>query len=134
MAYGGRFNSDSFEKSAELAYDLRQTYAEIVGVVLKRIVNARYSKNYVEWYHSLEDLFMEINQKLTPEEKKEYQNNIRETNKILNKWSKEYTHKGTEREGLIAIQKTLRELELWLRERMEDHKMFGAKDVEDDGL
>lgn len=134
MGYYGKFNQDSFDKSAELAYDLRQTYAEIIGVILKRIVEARYTNDYSLWYKALEDLFIEVNQKLTEQERKDYDERIMETNKILNQYTKVYQRKERSKEGLVAIQKTLRGLELWIKERMEDHKMFGAKDTEDDGL
>ena len=54
----------------ELAYDLRQKYAEIVGVVLMKISLARENNDFQRWFNYLDDLHTEINQKLKKEEKK----------------------------------------------------------------
>ena len=47
----------------DLAYDLRQKYAEIVGIHLEAVTNARIEKNYPEYFKALENLFTVVKHK-----------------------------------------------------------------------
>jgi len=46
-----------------LAYDLRQKYAEIVGLHLETVTRARIDKDYPLYFQALEDLFTVIKHK-----------------------------------------------------------------------
>lgn len=55
------------EDNTTLAYDLRQKYAEIVGVHLEAVAMARINKHYVNYFHALEDLYTVISHKFKEE-------------------------------------------------------------------
>lgn len=112
----------------ELKYDLRQTYAEIIDEVLKRLADARINKRYIDWFNALDDLHVEIHQKLKPDERNEYKTKLNETIKELNANSNAYQGKDRTPEKIYKIQIALKELEMWLKIKMEKHKMFGAKE------
>lgn len=118
----------AYNPQSELIYDLRQTYAEIVSEVLKGIAYARREKNFVLWYDFLEDLHTEIHQKLTEKERKEHKERLSNTINIINKYSLAFQGKSGTATDRYRVYTSLKELELWLRDMMEKHKMFGAKE------
>ena len=130
----GDYNSD---EHSELTYDLRQTYAQILDEVLKRIADARIKNLFVEWYKGLEDLYIEIHQKLSEKEIKEYRGYEDEKEKVkgklvecievLNEQPSAYMGKDGEKDHIYMVHNALAELEMWLKKKMEEHKMFGAK-------
>lgn len=119
------------EDSKELAYDLRMKYAEIVGSILEEIAFARKEKRFEDWFNWLDDLHTEINQKLNKAERIEYKQILSKTINVLNKYSPIYLGKSKDPEGMDIVHNALKELNLWLRDRMEKHNMFGAKDYEE---
>lgn len=121
------------EDSNELIYDLRQTYAQILTDILVNIHRARTEKKFSEWFEALENLKIEINQKLTKKERERYKKRLYTCLEILNKYPEAYSGKDTDPTRRREVIKALRELDEWLRDKMEKHKMFGAK-FEDDGL
>jgi len=129
--YNDYNNSDD---NNELVYDLRQTYAKILSEVLERIVIARTNKNYCGWFEALDDLHTEISQKLDKDEKVDYEKTLKECVEVLNKFPNAYNKRGGSSLEYFEIKSALKNLELWLKEKMEQHHMFGAKDIEDDGL
>ena len=52
---------------------------------------------------------------------------LKKERSVFNKLSKS-------NEGVYKVKCALRDLEKWLKIKMEEHKLFGAKDIEDDGL
>jgi hypothetical protein len=137
MAYSNNYNKGfggDNDEAAGLVYDLRQTYAQILDEVLKRIAECRVQNNYIEWFNSLEHLQIEINQKLTEDERKDYAKELKKCVETLNQYSAEFNKVSKNSKGIFAIKCSLMDLEKWLKVQMEEHKLFGAKDMEDDGL
>jgi len=120
------YNENTEEK--DLIYDLRQTYAQLLDEVLKRIAENRYEGNYNKWFNALDDLHTEIHQKLTPKEREEYQEKLKECLTILNKFPETYNGASKNQENNYKIKMALKQLELWLKDKMEKHRMFGAKE------
>ena len=119
---------NAYNPQNELIYDLRQTYAEIVSEVLKGIAMARREKNFASWFDFLEDLHTEIHQKLTKKEREEHSQRIANTIQVINKHPLAFQGKFATATERYVLYKSLKELELWLRDMMEKHKMFGAKE------
>jgi len=132
------WNKNYFDNTNEdtdgLVYDLRQTYAQILDEVLKRIAECRVKEDYTAWFNALEHLEIEINQKLLPAERLEYNKELETCVNILRTNSTVFNGLSKNQEGTFLIKCALRDLEKWLKIKMEEHKLFGAIDVEDDGL
>ena len=109
-----------------MAYDLRTRYAQIVGDILEEIAINRDKRNFPKWFSLLEDLHTEINQKLSTKEKENWGDELKKCVEILNKNSSAY--KGTNENGeeKYLVYNSIKELEMWLRDKMETHKMFGV--------
>jgi len=114
---------------SELIWDLRQTYAEIISQILRNIADARGSEEFNNWFNLMDDqLYVEVNQKLTPKEREDYKKVKNTTLSVLNKFPIAYKNnqaKGNER---YEIKQALKIMEMWLRDMMEKHKMFGSKE------
>ena len=130
--YNKSFGGDNEETG--LVYDLRQTYAQILDEVLKRIAECRVRGDFTEWFNSLEHLQIEINQKLLPPEREEYEVELKKCIEVLRKESAVFNKVSKNNDGIFRVKSALRNLEKWLKIKMEEHKLFGAKDMEDDGL
>jgi hypothetical protein len=111
----------------DLLYDLRQYYAKIVGEILIEIATARKEKRFTDYYDWLDSLHTEINQKLTDTERKEYDTNLKIVIDILNNNRNVYLGKTHDNDDKNVVFSALNELEMWLRDKMEDHGMFGRK-------
>jgi len=131
--YNKGFGSDNSEE-AGLIYDLRQTYAQILDEVLKRIAECRVKGDFIEWFNALEHLQIEINQKLLPPEREEYEEELKKCVEILQKETAAFNKISKDNVEIFKVKCSLRNLEKWLKIKMEEHKLFGAKDIEDDGL
>lgn len=137
MAYNNSYNKGFGEDNTDgagLVYDLRQTYAQILDEVLKRIAECRVKNDFTEWFNSLEHLQIEINQKLLSPEREEYETELKKCVTILTKERTVFNKISKDNEGVYRVKCALRNLEKWLKVKMEEHKLFGAKDIEDDGL
>ena len=68
-----------------LAFDLRQIYAQdLVGDICKKIKDARLISNYPLWFELINDnLFVEVNQKLSETERKKYKEQVEKVKKII---------------------------------------------------
>ena len=130
--YSNKFNNE--EETTGLVYDLRQTYAQILDEVLKRVAECRVRENYIDWFNSLEHLSIEINQKLLPKERKEYDVELKKCIVILQANSAAFNGASKNNEGIFNIKTALGNLEKWIKIKMEEHRLFGSIDVEDDGL
>lgn len=142
----------SGETYDNLAYDLRQKYAEIVGVHLERIAEARIANSYPEYFKALEDLFVVIKHKFKTkkrkeededsysatyvkgEKKKEKQSDLElyyslRQNAINVSNDFENTFLGTSHNPdpteIAQIEKSLREIEMFLFYVMDTANMFG---------
>jgi len=125
--YGPNPYSDGTQ--SELIWDLRQTYAEIISQILRNIADSRGQEEFVTWFNLMDDqLYVEINQKLTPKEREKYKEIKNKTLSILNKYPIAYKNNQSKTNERYEIKQALKEMEMWLRDMMESHKMFGSKE------
>lgn len=118
----------------ELAHDLRQTYAKIVGEHLSDIADARKSENFYVWFKNLEDLHTIIKHKFKrkkednklPEDR--YIDLVKELTILANTHKSAWLgqSKDNNLNACANIEKKLREIEMFLYEQMNDAKMFGG--------
>jgi len=128
-------NNSEEENNGGLVYDLRQTLQQLIDEVLKRIANSRYEQDFTSLFNALGDLKIEINQKLSKEEREEYRVELKNCVKVLNQNSSIFNGLSKNQSGTFHIKEALRILEEWLRDRMEDHKLFGDQNLDrEDGL
>ena len=111
----------------DLAYDLRQTYAKIVGEHLLDIAEARKADNYYIWYKALEDLHTIVKHKFKSEKKDETEYNTTrdKVTNLANKYKNAWLGKSLEPKERGLIEETLRQLEEFLYLKMSEAKMFG---------
>lgn len=129
---GDNYNSDS--ESKKLAYDLRQTYALIVGDICRGIASARQSRDYKAWFYLLDDLHTEVAQKLNKDEKKEYYEELKKTTEVIKRYPTFMTGLFSQNRDMTSeLYFALKKLEMWIKSKMEEHDMYGS-DYEYDGL
>jgi len=114
----------------EIAYDLRQRFAQQIGDLRDRIIDARDNRDYPKWYTYLDSLFIEISHKLTKDEKEEFNSKIQKLNIVISKNRAAYESKKADG---TQIYQHLREMNMWLQNKMEEKDIFGSK-MQDDGL
>ena len=140
MPYNNR--GDTTLQSQELAYDLRQIYAKIVGRNLDLVDLARFNKDYPAYFKALEDLYTIVKHKFkkcTQKEKKKttYKNykTLRDNFiKLANKYRQAYINKSCTKGNEVAeIDTALRAMEMYLYNKMDKEGMFGKKEV-DEGM
>lgn len=112
----------------ELAYDLRQIYARIVGAHLADIADSRKEAQYASWFKNLDDLHVIIKHKFKSPEKDEaaYKVIVDKIVLVANKHTNVWLGQNREPIACAAIEQTLRELEMFLYDKMNDAKMFGS--------
>ena len=111
----------------ELAYDLRQTYARIVGIHLIEAEEAMSENRFYEWFKALENI-----KTVTKHKWKEPKTNLKlyatlveVIRKIANQYSNTWTGKAHIPEQMAKIDEVLRELEEFLYAMMQKGKVFG---------
>lgn len=119
---------DPIYSSSEMAFDLRSRYAEIVGDVLVKISIAREEEDYPHWFTLLDHLHTEINQKLHEEDRTEYDTELKECIEIINTNEEAYLGQNKDAKKRYAVHLAIKKLNLFLTNKMEVRKMFGAKD------
>ena len=131
--YRKDYGSEEFDKN--MIWDLRQIYAvDILGQTLKDIKVARDLDNFPIWFKLLKrDLATEINHKLDELEKPLVKEFIKKTEQIIIKNKNAYQKTACSSEEFQAVEEALCELEMYLKQLMEEHGMFGQKE-EDIGL
>lgn len=119
---------DGEDKSA--VYDLRQVYAtELVGMTLKQIDTARKLGSYSTWFKLLKrDLYSDLHQKLKEKERIAYQEKLKQTIGEINKYPLVYLGKSKDGLGNDVVENAIQELEMFMKDLMEKHKLFGAKE------
>lgn len=110
-----------------MLFDLRQTYAmQLLTPILLEIKFHRKNADYQRWFETLtEDLFIEINQKLTPDERDEYKRVYEQSVKVLNENPTAYKGTNHRSEDKAKIKQAIIKIELWLKEKMEEHGIYG---------
>ncbi len=127
----------------QLAYDLRQRYAKIVGDHLEDVADARRSKNYPDYLNALEDLHAIVQhrfkskkskKKEDKEEKKKskskkdtYEELREELVKIANEYSATWIGNSKDADEIGKIEAALRAIESFLYSKMSEAGMFGTK-------
>lgn len=122
--------ADRVFEQKDLAYDLRQYYAQIVGTICLKIAEARENRDFKKWFSYLEDLHTEINQKLTENNDNKERTAYRE---LLNKSINTITQNqgaffGTSKDPreVSSVFNAIKELELWLKIKMDEHNIYGG--------
>lgn len=125
----------------ELAYDLRQTYAKIVGDHLEDIAQARKADNYSIYYKTLRDLFVIVKHKIKDKkikirDKEGKEEEVTETElfnrllseaaKIANQHPQEWLGRSKNPEACAKIEEVLNALEMYLYKQIDEAKMFGS--------
>lgn len=129
----------------QLAYDLRQRYAKIVGDHLEDVADARKAKNYPDYFSALEDLYVIVKHRFKPKKNKKKEVNKNKTKKknynslrsalcaLANKYQTAWAGTSKSAEEIGEIETALREIEMFLYAKMNDAGMFGTK-RESEGL
>lgn len=115
------------QTNTDLAYDLRQIYAKIVGEHLLDIAKFRKSNDYYYWYKSLEDLHTIIKHKFKNQKKDEedYESIKKKIADLSNKNILAWSGQSNNPKERGDIEELLRRLEEFLYCKMSDAKMFG---------
>ncbi len=111
----------------ELAYDLRQIYAKLVGEHLIDAAEARKSNNFYAWYKALEDIKTVTKHKFKDKKKalEEYESLLKKIKELANKYPSTWKGESSKPEEVAQIEAALRELEEFLYDKMEEGKIFG---------
>lgn len=111
----------------ELAYDLRQVYARLVGEHLIDVADARKSKNFYEWFKALEDIKTITKHKFRKKKEvmEEYDRKVKEVTELANKYPSTWGGETTNPVEFSLIENALRKLEEFLYDKMEEGKVFG---------
>lgn len=137
MPYNPNF-PQAGELNPELAYDLRQVYAKIVGDHLQDIAIARKADNYFIYYKALRDLFVVTSHKFknkkvvnkeTGKEENEfdkYGELIQAVVTLANQYSAAWLGQGKDPKECSEIEEALQQVEMFLYGKIEDAKMFGG--------
>ena len=133
MGYYNRGNEDLYK--TELAYDLRQVYARIVGRNLDNVDTARHDKDYPKYFKGLEDLYTITKHKFKKVKKADigkkqtWSGLKKEFVKVSNENKNAYIKKDFNNPvGIAEIEKILRKIEMWIYFKMDEAGMFGKKE------
>jgi len=129
--------AESQFSSSDMLFDLRQTYAmKILSPILEVIEEYRNQNQFTKWYEVMTmSLHTNINHKLTPEEKEEWKVLNQDVINCINVNANVYMGRDKSNNGIYIVKSKLKEMEIWLKEKMELHGMFGKGfSDEDDGL
>lgn len=119
--------NDFIGANQNVLFDLRQTYAiKILEPILLMIEDARRNSNFISWYEELTlNLYTNIFQKLNEIERGEYENILKETNKVLSNNESSYLGRSKELKGNFAVRQALQKLEMWMKDKMETTGLYG---------
>lgn len=117
-----------------LAYDLRQRYAKIVGDHLEDVAIARKNNLYGDYFTALDDLYTIVKHKFKVDKKDKtdkYMELKKKCIEVANKYPASWTGKSNDGNAIAEIEKVLRAIEMYLYMKMDEANMFGSKrDVE----
>lgn len=118
-------NTSTYGK--ELAYDLRQAYAEIVSEHLKDIAEARKNDKYHVYYKCLEDLYTIVQHKFKDKKEKDVYKGLRtKAAQLANRYSSTWLGQAKDSTACAEIETSLRDMEMFLYEQMHHANMFGS--------
>lgn len=112
----------------DLAYDLRQIYAKLVGQHLEDIAEARKADNYNIYFKALEDLHVIIHHRFKSKEvdEEEYQALVNKAAVFANKFSTTWLGQAKDQNEAAEIERALRAIEMFLYDKMQAANMFGS--------
>lgn len=115
------------DNPTELAYDLRQYYANILGEHLIDASEHRKKQSYYLWFKALEDIKTITKHKWANKTKSiiNYDKLINEIKQLANKSPSVWLGKDISSKDSTIIENKLRELEEFLYEEMEKGHIFG---------
>lgn len=121
-------------ETKEMAWDLRQIYARLVGVHLVDCADARNEGKFYEWFKALENIKTITKHKFVDKENtlKEYEKLIKAIKEVANKYSSTWNKKTHNTKEIQLIDKSLRDLEEYLYEQMQEGGIFGTGNVYDE--
>jgi hypothetical protein len=121
-------SEDHFESREEMPFDLRHTYAiGILTPILLSIELCRENNKFPEWFDKLTmSLHTNIHQKLLEDERKEYNIKLNETIKVLNDHPDTFQGRDKDPRKIFIVKRALKDLEMWLKDRMQEHGLFGS--------
>lgn len=123
----GFIPKDSVALGQELAYDLRQIYAKIVGEHLEDIAIARKADSYHMYFKALEDLHVIIKHKFkSANDEEEYKKLIKVAAEIANKYSSVWLGQAKDPKECAEIETSLRDIEMFLYFKIDAANMFGS--------
>lgn len=117
----------------EMAYDLRQRYAKIVGDHMEDVAIHRKNRDYSEYFRALEDLHTLTQHKYKSKKKKEgkepksYTELRQAVIVVSNENPYAWSGKGNNAKEIADIEKALRDLEEYIYLKMNEANMFGSK-------
>lgn len=117
----------TLSRNAELAYDLRQKIAEIVGALLEEITVARLERRYIDWMNLLDNFHTEISMKLTDPEETEYVKKWNETIEHVQNYKSCFEGLSKDPQSHSEVYGKIKQLEMWLRKKADKHDIFGSK-------
>lgn len=121
----------------DVAYDLRQAYAKLVGEHLLDIAYSRKQKNLPDYFGNLEDLYVIVQHKIREKidkkkkeqkEEKSYEDLKKEFIQLSNKTPDAYLNlQSQDGKAIGEIFYSLKKIEMYLYKKMDDAHMFGSK-------
>jgi hypothetical protein len=115
------------EFGQELAYDLRQTYAKIVGEHMQDIAEARKAERFYTWFKNLEDLHVIIKHKFKKEsDEGDYKILILKVITLANLYPNVWYNQSKEEHAFALIEESLKNIEMFLYDKMNKANMFGS--------
>lgn len=111
----------------DLAYDLRQSYAKIVGEHMQDVADARKSDDFYAYYKNIEDLHTIVRHKFKDIKKDEeaYHELVKKFITVANQHKEVWQKTSKDAQGHANIEQALRNIEMFLYEKMNEAKMFG---------
>lgn len=125
MAWDRSNSSNDSPEGTELAYDLRQIYAKLVGDHLNDIASARKADNYSMYFRALKDLYIIVQHKFSDDDRKDYKVLMTKASEIANKYSMEFTGEVKDSKNCAMIEEVLNEIEMFLYKKTDEANIFG---------
>ncbi|MDI6738561.1 MAG: hypothetical protein QME12_08700 [Nanoarchaeota archaeon] len=114
-------------QTKEMAYDLRQIYAKLVGDHMVDIAECRKANSFYNWFKALQDLHTIVHHKFKDKEniEKKYTNLITTATNVANQHVATWQGTNFNPQEISKIDRALRDIEEFLYEQMEEAKIFG---------
>lgn len=128
-------NFSNADEDKDLAYDLRQHYAKIVGLHFDLVAEARIKNNYPDYFKALEDLYLVVKHKFKDKDvdSRDYKVLKDKAVTIMNRYKNIYFGFSRDPKGIEELSASLREIEGFLWEKTDEANIFGGK-YDDEGL